>query len=803
MSDKRVLHLIGNAHLDPVWLWRWPEGYEAARTTFESALDRMDEEPEFIFTSSQAAVYQWVERGDPALFARIKVRVQEGRWRIAGGWWMQTDCNIPSGESFVRQGLYAQRFFLQKLGVMAEVGYNVDSFGHNLMLPQILKKSGMDSYVFMRPGPHENPNIPGRLFWWESPDGTRVLTYQIPGAYCNWGEGMEKQLRDIAAETEKYPEMMQFYGVGNHGGGPTKDNLARIKRMREDESLPELRYSAPDLFFKAILEEGADYPVWRDDLQHHASGCYAAHSGIKKDNRAIEHRLASAETLSTFASVAGGLAYPKGDLTRAWEGVLFNQFHDILAGSSIIEAYDDARNLHGMAFQIADEAITFALGAITSTLDTSGEGEPVVVFNTLGWDRDDYCECEIHGIGADIRIEDDLGNLVPCQVMSPSTASKPGWRSRVIFPVSIPSAGYKLYRVYPEKAETTTVLKTAPNLLENNLIRMELDPETGQPSSLVDKRTGIELLSESCAACVVEDKSDTWSHNVFSFRNIVGQFEGTDLQVIEEGPIRAAVRSTSRYGDSTLVQEFRLYADADCIECACEVDWQEQHKILKLAFPTSVREPEAVYEIPYGHIVRPADGEEEPGLSWVDVSDSRSGLTICNNAKYSYDINGGTISITALRSPVYAHHDPSLLDDPDRRYIYMDQGVSRFTYRMIPHGGTWQASMPHKRALMLNTPALGVVVSKHTGTADSSGSFISVDAENVIISSVKQAEDGCGVIVRCFETIGQKMSCTFTMPGLGVNWASEVGTYEIKTFLVTDGHVHETDLLERVIADVC
>jgi alpha-mannosidase len=411
MPDKKVLHMIGNAHLDPVWLWRWPEGYEAARATFESALDRMDEEPEFIFTSSQAAVYQWVERGDPALFARIKARVHEGRWRIVGGWWMQTDCNIPSGESFVRQGLYAQRFFQQKLGVMAEVGYNVDSFGHNLMLPQILKKSGMDSYVFMRPGTHENPNIPGRLFWWESPDGTRVLTYQIPGAYCNWGEGMEKQLRDTAAETEKYPEMMQFYG-------PTKDNLARIKRMREDESLPELRYSAPDIFFKAILDGDTDYPVWRDDLQHHASGCYAAHSGIKKDNRAIEHRLASAEMLSAFASVVGGLTYPKADLTRAWEGVLFNQFHDILAGSSIIEAYDDARNLHGMAFQIADEAITFASGTITSTLDTSGDGEPVVVFNTLGWDRDDYCECEIHGIGADIRIEDNLGNPVPCQVMS-------------------------------------------------------------------------------------------------------------------------------------------------------------------------------------------------------------------------------------------------------------------------------------------------------------------------------------------------------------------------------------------------
>ncbi|MHB1000109.1 MAG: alpha-mannosidase [Armatimonadota bacterium] len=796
MGKDRVLHMIGNAHLDPVWLWRWSEGFEAARATFQSALDRMDEEPEFIFTSSQAAVYQWIERGDPELFAKIKARVQEGRWKICGGWWMQPDCNIPSGESFVRQGLYAQRFFMEKLGTMATVGYNVDSFGHNRMIPQIIKKCGMDSYVFMRPNSIENPDVPGTIFWWESPDGTRVLTYRIPGAYCNFGDWMEREIHETAAMTDQYPQLMRFYGVGNHGGGPTKDNLERIARLQKDESLPELRYSSPDIFFDTIRADGADYPVWTDDLQHHASGCYAAHSGIKQDNRAIEHLLASAEILSVMASQCAGLAYPKDDLTRAWEGLLFNQFHDILAGTSIHEAYHDARNLHGMSYQFATETVTFASGALVAKLDTIGDGEPLVVFNTLSWDVDDYCECEIHGIGGKVRMQDNDGNPIPCQVVNPSAAMEPGWRSRVVFPAKVPSAGYKLYRAFPEEDTSETKLKVGPTFLENDLLRVEIDPGTGQPSSIFDKRNGIEMLSAPSAAKVIDDPSDTWSHNVFSFPNVIGQFEGTDLHVTEEGPVRAVVQSTSRYGNSSLVQEFRLYANSDYLECVSHIDWHEQLKLLKLAFPTSVQNPVATYEIPYGHINRPANGEEEPGLTWVDVSNDKYGFTLVNDSKYSYDITDGTINLTAIRSPIYAFHIPSEIN-PNRRYTYIDQGYSRFKYRIAPHTGAWQEAYPHKKGLVLNTPLLGVVVSYHEGEAPAESSFVTASAENVIVSAVKQAEDGNGIIVRSFETNGQPVDCTFNIAGF--SWRSGFGPCEIKTFLVTESGVCETDMLERVL----
>ncbi|MCL5270827.1 MAG: alpha-mannosidase, partial [bacterium] len=254
---QHAVHLIGNAHLDPVWLWRWTEGCQEARATFRSALDRMNEFPDFIFTCAQAALYQWIEEIDPAMFEEIRARVREGRWVIAGGWWMQPDCNIPGGESFARQALYSQRYFQSRFGARARVGYNVDSFGHNLMLPQLLTKAGMDAYVMMRPGPGENDTIPRGAFWWESPDGSRVLTFRIyqgPGfaAYGNFGPLDEKIKAHAGILTDAQPLTMAFYGVGNHGGGPTIENIHEIHRLQAAGEGPQLLFSSPNAFFDAL-----------------------------------------------------------------------------------------------------------------------------------------------------------------------------------------------------------------------------------------------------------------------------------------------------------------------------------------------------------------------------------------------------------------------------------------------------------------------------------------------------------------------------------------------------------------------
>ena len=309
LKDK-TLYMVGNAHIDPVWLWRWDEGFQEVKATFRSALDRMQEFDDFVFTASSAAFYEWVEHNDPEMFAEIKQRVAEGRWQLVGGWWVEPDCNIPSGESFVRQGLYGQHYFKEKLGATAKIGYNPDSFGHNSTLPQILKKSGMDGYVFMRPGPHEK-GLPGDLFWWEAGDGSRVLAFRILYSYATWGADISQHvLRCAAAIKSPLDRTLCFYGVGNHGGGPTIANLQGIQQMNADPAFPALVLGGPEKLLHYEAAKTWPLPVVHDELQHHASGCYSAHSGIKRWNRRAENLLLAAEKWATIARQVTGQPYP-------------------------------------------------------------------------------------------------------------------------------------------------------------------------------------------------------------------------------------------------------------------------------------------------------------------------------------------------------------------------------------------------------------------------------------------------------------------------------------------------------------
>ena len=448
MKDK-TLHMIGNAHLDPVWLWQWQEGFQEAKATFRSALDRINESPEFLFTSSSAALYEWVEHNDPAMFEAIKARIAEGRWHIADGWWIQPDCNLPGGESFVRQGLYGQRYFKEKFGVTATVGYNVDSFGHHAMLPQILKKSGLDHYVFRRPSPQEK-GLPGPCFWWESDDGSRVLAFRIPYEYCTWGKDLEKYVRRCLGELkDPVRQLMCFYGVGNHGGGPTRENIESIHRMRHDPALPRLIFSTPERYFAAVLADEIPFPVVHDELQHHASGCYAAHSGMKRWNRRAENLLIAAEKFSAIAERVTGQPYPL-DFAQAWKNVPFNQFHDILAGTSIEPAYEDARDTYGEAIAIARRNLNFAIQSLSWNIDIEHEEgmKPVVVFNPHAWAGKMPVELEFGGLQATDILVDDEGLPVPMQTVQ-SRATVSGARQRLSFVADLPAMGYRLYRVAP------------------------------------------------------------------------------------------------------------------------------------------------------------------------------------------------------------------------------------------------------------------------------------------------------------------------------------------------------------------
>lgn len=807
-----TLHMIGNAHLDPVWLWQWQEGFQAAKSTFQSALDRMDENPEFVFTSSSAAIYEWIEQNDPAMFVAIRQRIAEGRWRIEGGWWIQPDCNIPSGESFVRQGLYGQRYFRDKFGVTATVGYNVDSFGHHAMLPQILAKSGMDAYVFMRPQPHEM-ELPGRVFWWESADRTRVLTFRLPFEYTVSGPKLADHILRCAQEIQPpMTETMCFYGVGNHGGGPTKENLALIERVNAEPDYPTCIFSSPEDFFDTVREQQPPLPTVQGDLQHHASGCYAAHSGVKQWNRHAENLLLAAEKWSSVANQVNGHPYPAASLTHAWKLVLFNQFHDILAGTSVEPAYDDARSEYGEAMAIASRELNQAVQSLSWAIDIPHQEEmtPIVVFNPHPWPVRAGVELEFGRLPSPAALLDDEDRPVAFQKVQSLATVTPGWRNRLAFVADVPPLGYRTYRLAPVEAEPeASALASTETSIENGRLRLTFDPETGCLASVYDKQHEAEVLAgPSARPVVIADESDTWSHGILRFDQVVGEFRATRLLVTESGPVRTTMRVESAYAGSRLVQEFTLYDGGDSVEVGVTVDWHEHHRMLKLLFAPNLTGTETTYEIPYGHLVRPDNGEEESGQSWIDRSgilaggDLSYGLSILNDAKYSYSATPDEVALTVLRSPIYAHHDP-YVPEPDGIYSYIDQGMQQFTYVLLPHRGDWRAAQTVRRAAELNQRPIALFESGHAGTLPLAASFVEIEGKSVALGAIKHAEDGNGLIVRCYETNGTSARAHIRLRGWSREIDAEFGPCEIKTFLVPialDDPVREVNMLEDVDA---
>lgn len=805
MTDK-ILHMIGNAHIDPVWLWNWQEGFHEVKSSFRSALDRMNEYADFKFVSSSAVFYEWVEKSDPQMFEEIRKRVKEGRWEIVGGWWLQPDCNIPSGESFVRQGLYGQRYFKEKFGVTAAVGYNVDSFGHNGMIPQIIKKSGLDYYVFMRPHPHEK-SLPSRVFWWESDDGSRVLTYRIPYQYLTWDKEVDAHALRIADEIKPpYSDMMCFYGVGNHGGGPTKVNIESIYRLQKEEKSIKFTFSTPNTFFKSVVEKPVDYPVVHQELQMHAIGCYAVHSGIKYWNRLAENRLLAAEKWSTIASLVTGQAYPN-DFGRAWKAVLFNQFHDILAGTSIESAYDDARNLYGEALSIADRALNYAVQSLAWNINIPLKDStyPLVVFNPHAWETQTSVEMEIGKLPDNPTLIDDKGNHVLMQLVQ-SHVTVVG-RHRIHFLATLPALGYRTYHVVAGQVapKPSTIIATDTSL-ENDCVKLIINPETGCIDSFYDKMSGEEIFDGTGARpIVIRDTSDTWSHNTTQYTDVVGEFVAERVALIDNQQAKATIRVHSAYGESRLIQDFTMYPAQKRIDVKVMLDWREEFKLLKLRFPINVRHPRITYETAYGFTERASTGDEVPGQSWVDVSgvaptsQSIHGLSILNDGKYSFDAKNNEVSMTVLRSPIYAHHIPK---EPvaDEEHIFIDKGFQRFQYVLIPHVNSWESAQIPRRAAELNQPPIALHSTFHeNGKLPQTQRFVWVDAPNILVSVIKQAEDNDDWIIRAYETDKRTTTTTIHIPICKRKILLTFAPCEIKTIRVPRKHtkaISETNMLE-------
>jgi alpha-mannosidase len=799
--------LIGNAHIDPVWLWRWQDGFAEIKATYRAALDRINEFPDFIFTSACACYYEWVEQNAPEMFEEIKKRVSEGRFAIVGGFWIQPDCNIPSGESFCRHALYSQRYFNEKFGCVARVGYNVDSFGHNGMLPQIYRKSGMDAYVFMRPDEREK-DLPASLFHWKSPDGSEVSAFRIPISYGDWTgnldtsafSGQHPVVIKIHAtqrlqQDENLP-MMCFYGVGNHGGGPTIASLRAIEAFRKQQPAA-VRFASPEMYFEDAPEEGL--PVVTGDLQHHASGCYAANSLVKMLNRRAENRLLSTEKLMTCAFRLLGHLYDRPMLERAWRKLLFNQFHDILAGCCIKEAYEDAIESFGESLSLAAELGNAALQKISWNVDTTGgsnpvlskekdwmiweqenKGVPVIVFNPHSFE-----------VEAPIRINKEISGVtthdgfpVPVQrIRGSQTNTKDIYNT--LFVAKLPALGYATYWIFKDR-EFSPALGPAfahaeETVLENEVLRVEFSRETGDIVSIFDKVRGEQLLSAPGYAAVIDESdSDTWAHGIFEFSKEVGRFGRPVIHVLENGPLRACIRVEQHFENTVLRQDYRLLSGRAQLDVNVRMDVRLRHRQIKLCFPLAVQDGQPVYSMPYGFLAKKPDGLEEPSQQWVAVAkDGVPRIALINDGKYSFSMKDNVLRMVAVRTPAYADH----YGIRDEQMEYTDQGVGEFQYALLPCPGTVDGIV--RAARLMNQPPEHIVETYHRGSLPPCDSGIQISHNCVIAEVFKRGEDGDGYILRLFEASGLGAE-DVTIQCVNRDVRLSFGPQEIKTVFLPD-----------------
>ena len=760
------IYMIGNAHLDPVWLWRWQDGFSEILATYRSALDRLYEFPETKFTSACAVYYQWIEKMAPDMFAEIQEMVKQGRWEIVGGWFLQPDCNIPSGESFMRHTLISQRYFKEKFGVTATTGYNVDSFGHNAGIPKILRAGGMENYVFMRPSLTEQGRTES-VFWWESDDGSRVAAFRIPIRY-NLNATSVHQLEQIIDKANaENQDMMAFYGVGNHGGGPTIRMLHSFNEMDRKE----LRYETVGAYFDKVRND--DLPTIQGELQHHARGCYSAESSIKKGNRKCEENLIAAERLCLMANRLTGAKYPTKKLKKAWKNVLFNQFHDIMGGCCVKTAYQDASYLHGEAMSITEQEINVAMQNIAWHIDTlQGEtlpsykydlhnkgqwaiwehevlGTPVVVFNIHPWPVRQTVQVYAYAS----KMTDDKGKEIPFQLVRGEHTDGID-KMNSAFIAEVPAMGYRVYRLFTEKESTESFqseLQATETTLENSQIYLELDKTTGDICKLVDKKNGNTLIDQPCKAILLDETAcDTWAHDKKYLGEKCGEFTASKFELTELGPVRASIRVTAVHENSSIQRTYTVTAGSDQVQVSARIEFREKHKTLKFTFPMA--EETVTAQIPFGTVTRQGYTGEESCQKWF----ASGNLCVANDCKYGYDTCDGQMRLTVLRSAIYADH----FAQRDEQDVHMEQGIHEFTYSLYPACGN---SGNERKAAQLNFGLRRVMGSFHKGSLPENQGCVSCDCENVMISAIKQGEDGNGTVLRLYELEGKDTAAQITM----------------------------------------
>lgn len=906
--QQRKINLLGHAHLDMAWLWEVAETYQVAQRTFSSVINLQKDFPELIFCHSTPALYQWIEQNHPELFAIIQAKVQQGTWELVGGMWIEPEMNLISGESIARQLLYGQRYYQERFGQTTKVAWLPDTFGFCATLPQFLKLADIDYFVTQKLDWNDTNKFPYPLFWWESVDGSRVLSLMSNPI----GEGIEPvKIATYGANWEAKTGLLEhlwLMGVGDHGGGPSRDMLETIKRWQLDINyansyskkapisnfsetpissksplaFPHLQFTKAIDYLEQIAEEvksleispemSSSLPIWRDELylEFHR-GCYTTHADQKYYNRYCEGLLYEVELLASIATLSTGKIYPQELITKLWQQVLFNQFHDILPGTSIPEVFVTANQEWQEVIQLGNELWEDSWQAVFKQInlsppDTFNDHEnpqakiqsiiqPIIVFNSLNWQRTEVVSLRIPAQLLEIltfsqsqnqfedqienqlnqplwQILDSNGQAVPSQLSSQRSLNNP--EQLLFLAENIPSIGF---RVFWLKFNPLQSIKNCQNiqdnqginqtinqelwLLENGLLRVLVDPQSGDLAQVFDLVNDREVLHPTGGNQLQfwQDQGQYW--DAWNIDPDYAQFplpgaELISISSVEKGKVRQSIRVVRKFRNSTFIQDYVLDLHSPLIKIVTTVDWQESHVLVKAAFPLTVTSDVATYEIPCGTIDRPTQPVtavdrakwEVPALRWADLSDQNYGVSLLNNCKYGYDAQPNQLQLTLLRG--------SQWPDPEA-----DRTQHQFTYALYPHQGHYQQARTIHKGYELNLPlktSIETISNSQTSSVlntlnaeDTKShsyfidrhSWCSLDTENLIITALKQSEISTKEwIIRCYE-IGSGTTYFALHNSLGLIPAHRVNLLEERRSEAISTNSSQLEIMPHQITSFC
>lgn len=781
-GQRPTLLATGHAHLDVAWLWPLWRTRQKVAHTVATALHLMERYPDYHFSMSQPQVYAFLKRDDPALYERMRRRIADGRFEPVGMMWLETDCNIPSGESLVRQMIHGARFFADEFGINQHVVWLPDVFGYSAALPQIMRGCGVNTFMTTKISWNQFNRMPNDTFRWRGIDGTEVLTHFVtathqpvrhpsdPQSYTYVGHmtgaevaGTWKHYRQKAINEE----LLYIFGWGDGGGGPTEEMLEAARLFHDLPNFPRVQHGRANDYFQRLYER-----VWNDPrlpgwvgelyLEYHR-GTYTSQARTKQANRAVELLLREAEWLNAWAHLHGAEDRQPA-IDRAWDVLLLNQFHDILPGSSVPQVYRDSSAQFAEIIRNGNEIRAAALNdLLTLSGIAASEQSGAIVVNSLPWDRLDVVQ---------VPHDTPLPDGTVAQVVDD------GGKQSLLTIAEAPA-----YSVAPlalaDRGAAAPPLIAGRQRLESGEFRLELD-DHGEWAALHDLRYERQVIAPGTTAnqlVAYEDRPmywDAWDIDIFYEEKPYPLHEIMSARVVESGPLRSAIEITRRLGSSKIVQRICMWAHTRRIDIVTEVDWQERQTLLRALFPLNINAGSATCEIQFGAVERPTHRNTSWDIArfevcaqrWVDLSEGNYGVALLNTGKYGHSLHNNVIGLSLLKGAVFP--------DPDA-----DRGLHRFTYSLLPHGGDWRAGEVVRRAYELNVPLTATTGNRteQTKKAQRPSSFVRCDAPHVVVETIKRATDGDGLIVRLYEAQNQRGKVTLTF-GKTVQRAEEVDLLE-------------------------